>query len=44
MAIAEVNPMKWKPLFAVLLGLLMVGVTAGNAAAIPSLTQIPTQR
>ncbi|WP_297418116.1 hypothetical protein [Thermococcus sp.] len=25
--------MKWKPLFAVLLGLLMVGVTAGSAAA-----------
>jgi len=27
--------MKWKPLFAVLLGLLMVGVTAGSAAAAP---------
>ncbi|WP_456443663.1 hypothetical protein [Thermococcus sp.] len=27
--------MKWKPLFAVLLGLLMVGVTAGSAAATP---------
>jgi hypothetical protein len=26
---------KWKPLLAVLLGLLMVGVTAGNAAAVP---------
>jgi len=26
---------KWKPLFAVLLGLLMVGVTAGSAAAAP---------
>ncbi|WP_297486577.1 hypothetical protein [Thermococcus sp.] len=25
--------MKWKPLFAVLLGLLMVGVTAGSASA-----------
>ncbi len=31
--------MKWKPLFAVLLGLLMVGVTAGSAAAM----SIPTQ-
>lgn len=29
----EMNVMKWKPLFAVLLGLLMVGVTAGSAAA-----------
>ncbi|WP_048058265.1 hypothetical protein [Pyrococcus yayanosii] len=28
--------MKWKPLFAVLLGLLMVGVTAGSAAAMSS--------
>lgn len=28
------NVMKWKPLFAVLLGLLMVGVTAGSAMAI----------
>ncbi len=27
--------MRWKPLFAVLLGLLMVGVTAGSAAAAP---------
>ena len=26
---------KWKPLFAVLLGLLMVGVTAGSAMAKP---------
>ncbi len=31
--------MKLKPLFAVLLGLLMVGVTAGSAAAMPSPTQ-----
>jgi len=30
---------KWKPLFAVLLGLLMIGVTAGSAAAAP----IPNQ-
>jgi len=28
--------MKWKPLLAVLLGLLMVGVTAGSAAAMPT--------
>ena len=28
--------MKWKPLLAVLLGLLMVGVTAGSAAALPT--------
>jgi len=28
--------MRWKPVFAVLLGLLMVGVTAGGAAAMPS--------
>ena len=28
--------MKWKPLFAVLLGLLMVGVTAGSAVALSS--------
>ena len=27
--------MKWRPLFAVLLGLLMVGVTTGSAAAKP---------
>ncbi|WP_297418962.1 hypothetical protein [Thermococcus sp.] len=27
--------MKWKPLFAVLLGLLMVGVTAGSISAMP---------
>ena len=26
--------MKWKPLLAVLLGLLMVGVTAGSASAL----------
>ncbi|USS40922.1 hypothetical protein NF865_01495 [Thermococcus aggregans] len=32
----EVTPLKWKPLFAVLLGLLMVGVTAGSASAIKS--------
>ncbi len=31
----EVNLVKWKPLFALLLGLLMVGVTAGSAAAAP---------
>ncbi|WP_297475601.1 hypothetical protein [Thermococcus sp.] len=31
----EVEPVKWKPLFAVLLGLLMVGVTAGSAMAKP---------
>ncbi|WP_297068409.1 hypothetical protein [Thermococcus sp.] len=31
--------MKWKPLFAVLLGLLMVGVTAGSAAATSSPAQ-----
>jgi len=29
----EVNHLKWKPLLAVLLGLLMVGVTAGSASA-----------
>lgn len=29
----EVNPVKWKSLFAVLLGLLMVGVTAESASA-----------
>ena len=28
------NPLRWKPLFAVLLGLLMVGVTAGSATAL----------
>jgi len=28
-----VNHVKWKPLFAVLLGLLMVGVTAGSTSA-----------
>ncbi len=31
----EVNHVKWKPLFAVLLGLLMVGVTAGSISAMP---------
>ncbi len=31
--------MRWKPLFAVLLGLLMVGVTAGGAVAAPIHTQ-----
>ncbi len=33
--------MRWKSLFAVLLGLLMVGVTAGSAAAMSSPTQTP---
>jgi len=33
----EVNHAKWKGLLAVLLGLLMVGVTAGSAMAIPSI-------
>lgn len=36
--------MKWKPLFALLLGLLMVGVTAGSAMAIPSSPQNPHAR
>jgi len=31
----EVNHVKWKPLFAVLLGLLMAGMTAGSAMAEP---------
>ena len=31
----KVNLVKWKPLFAVLLGLLIVGVRAGSAAAAP---------
>ncbi|ASJ06360.1 glycine zipper family protein [Thermococcus pacificus] len=31
--------MKWKPLFAVLLGLLMIGMAAGSAAAMPSPSQ-----
>ncbi|MCD6371942.1 MAG: hypothetical protein J7L37_00060 [Thermococcus sp.] len=30
--------MKWKPLLAALLGLLMVGVTAGSAAALSTET------
>jgi len=29
--------MRWKPLLATLIGLLMVGVTAGSAMAIPSI-------
>ena len=29
----EGDPMRWKSVFAVLLGLLMVGVTAGSAIA-----------
>lgn len=33
--------MKWKPLLAVLLGLLMIGVTAGSAAATSSPAQNP---
>ncbi len=31
----EVNHVKCKPLFAVLLGLLIVGVTAGSISAMP---------
>ena len=37
----EVNHLKWKSLFAVLLGLLMIGVNTGSAAAISSSAHNP---
>ena len=37
----EVDHLRWKPLLAVLLGLLMVGVTAGSAAAMSSSAHNP---
>lgn|GEM_PF-1586535 len=35
MTIGEVNHLKWKPLFAVLLGLLVIGVTTRSIMAMP---------